>query len=151
MDANRFSVELRHLGSGQVRLKANPDTLSGQGSTSVLKVNDLPIAPDGWLPQLVNDWPIKIRISEPQANVYSGLARQDAAAAFPIASSGQRNAFEGLPAASAWEIDMSSRDNALVPGTLADLLITFALSGYHDLQLRDAVDGQIHFCPAGAS
>jgi hypothetical protein len=68
------------------------------------------------------------------------LSRRDAAAAFPIASSGQRNAFEGLPAASAWQIDMSSRDNAIVPGTLADILITFALSGYHDPFLREAVD-----------
>jgi peptidoglycan hydrolase-like protein with peptidoglycan-binding domain len=140
LDANRYCVELRHLGSGQVRLKANPDTVSGQASTSVLNVNDLPIPKDGWLPELVNDWPIKIRISEPQTNLFSGLTRQDAAAAFPVASSGQRNAFEGLPAASAWEIDMSSRDNAIVPGTLADVLITFALSGYYDLELRGAVD-----------
>jgi hypothetical protein len=67
-------------------------------------------------------------------------SRQDAAAAFPVASAGQRNAFEDLPGASAWEIDMSSRDNAIVPGTLADVLITFALAGYHDPILRDAVD-----------
>jgi Tc toxin complex TcA C-terminal TcB-binding domain/PKD domain len=140
LDTNRYSVELRHLGSGQLRLKANPDTLEGRGSTSPLNQNDLPIPPDGWLPKLVGDWPIKIRISEPQTNVYSGLSRQDAAAAFPIASSGQRNAFEGLAAASAWEVDMSARDNAIVPGTLVDVLITFALSGYHDPFLRDAVD-----------
>ena len=97
LDNNRYSVELTHLGSGQVRLKANPDTLDGRGSTSPLNQNDLPIPPDGWLPGLVNDLPIKIRISEPQTNVYSGLTRQDAAAAFPVASAGQRNAFEGLP------------------------------------------------------
>jgi PKD domain. len=139
LDNNRYSLELRHPGSGQVRLKANPDTLDGRGSPSPLNQNDLPIPPDGWLPDLVNDWPIKIRISEPQTNLYSGLSRQDAAAAFPIASAGQRNAFEGLPAASAWEIDMSSRDNAIVPGTLADILITFALSAYHDPFLHDAV------------
>jgi PKD domain len=140
LDTNRYSVQLRHMGSGQVRLKANPDTVSGQDSTSVLNVNDLPVPPDGWLPQLVNDWPITIRIAERQVNIYSGLARQDAAAAFPVASSGERNAFEGLPAASAWEIDMSSSDNAIVPGTLADVLLTFALSGYHDQELRSAVE-----------
>jgi peptidoglycan hydrolase-like protein with peptidoglycan-binding domain len=140
LDNTRYSVELTHLGSGQVRLKANPDTLDGRGSTSPLNQNDLLIPPDGWLPKLVNDWPIKIRISEPESNVYSGLSRQDAAAAFPVVSAGQRNAFEGLPGASAWEIDMSSRDNAIVPGTLADVLITFALAGYHDPILRDAVE-----------
>ena len=140
LDTNRYSLELRHLGSGQVRLKANPDTLDGRGSTSPLNQNDLPVPPDGWLPGLVDDWPIKIRVSEPQSNVYSGLSRQDAAAAFPLVSAGQRNAFEGLPGASGWEIDMSSRDNAIVPGSLADVLITFALSGYHDPFLREAVN-----------
>ena len=35
---------------------------------------------------------------------------------------------------------MSSRDNAIVPGTLADMLITFALSAYHDPFLHDAVE-----------
>ena len=36
-------------------------------------------------------------------------------------------------------MDFSARDNQVVPGTLADFLITFTLSGYHDPELRAAI------------
>src|SRR5207247_6605885 len=62
LDTTRFRLELRHLGSGHVRLKANPDTLDGRGSTSPLNQNDLPVPSAGWLPNLVDEWPIKLRI-----------------------------------------------------------------------------------------
>ena len=58
-----------------------------------------------------------------------------------VASSGQRNAFEGRALAGGWQIDMSARENQLVPGSLADVLITFTVSGYHDSGLRAAIDG----------
>jgi hypothetical protein len=57
-----------------------------------------------------------------------------------VASSGQRNAFEGRGVAGGWQIDMSSRENQVVPDSLADLLITFTVSGYHDSGFRAAID-----------
>jgi hypothetical protein len=52
----------------------------------------------------------------------------------------ERGAFEGRAGASSWQIDMSMKENQVVPGTLADVLITFTLSGYYDPQLRDLID-----------
>src|SRR5215510_1671378 len=37
---------------------------------------------------------------------------------------------------------MSMKENQVVPGTLADLLITFTLSGYYDADLRATVEQQ---------
>ena len=60
------------------------------------------------------------------------MTRQDASAVFPFATTSQRHAFEALGAAAAWQVDFTARENQVVPGTLADLLITLTLSGYHD-------------------
>ena len=114
MDSTRFSLELSYLGSSQVRLKAPP------GSEET--------------------WVKQIRVRGPETTVFSGLTRQDASAVFPFAAGGQRNAFEGLGAASAWQIDMSMKENQVVPGSLANMLITFTLSGYHDSDLRALVE-----------
>src|SRR5262249_36755345 len=66
--------------------------------------------------------------------------RQEANAVFAFATTGQRHAFEGLGAAAAWQVNLTARDNQVVPNSLADLLITFTLSGYHDPELRAAID-----------
>lgn len=144
MDSTRFSLELTHLGTSQVRLKAQPDTLSGTSSPSPANVNDLPIAQGDWLADLQEDWPAKLRVTGPETAVFSGLTRQDASAVFPLASAGQRHAFEALGAAAAWQVDFSARENQVVPSTLADLLITLTLSGYHDAGLRQAIDRAPH-------
>ena len=34
---------------------------------------------------------------------------------------------------------MSMKENQVVPGTLADVIITFSLAGYHDSQLKELV------------
>jgi hypothetical protein len=139
LDPTRFSLELSHLGTSQVRLKARPDTPPGTPSSSPLNTNDLPVPEGEWLAELQEIWPVKLRVTGPETDVFSGLTRQDATATFAFATSGQRHAFEGLGAAAAWRVDFSARDNQVVPGTLADLLITFTLSGYHDPQLRAAI------------
>jgi hypothetical protein len=41
MDSTRYSLELTHLGTSQVRLEAQPDTPPGILSPSPLKENDL--------------------------------------------------------------------------------------------------------------
>ncbi len=163
MDSTRFSLDLTHSGVGQTRIKGKPDVPidSETPSKSVLNVDDLPgyrlsdyalpgvELPDITLPAYQYDWrqtpiemwPVKFLVTEPQTAIYSGLSRQDGASAFPVAATSQRNAFEGLGVAGAWNIDMSSRDNEMVPGSLADILITFTISGYHDLGLRAAIQG----------
>ena len=139
LDPTRFSLELAHLGTSQVRLKARPDTRPGTASASPLNTNDLPVAAGDWLAELQETWPVKLRVTGPETDVFSGLTRQDATAIFAFATNGQRHAFEGLGAAAAWQVDFTARDNQVVPGTLADLLITFTLSGYHDPELRAAI------------
>jgi hypothetical protein len=141
MDSTRFSLDLTHAGSGQLRIKGQPDVRVGEQSESVFNVSDLPLADYDWTKTPKELWPVKILVNEPETAVFSGLSRQDAASAFPVASSGQRNAFEGRGLAGGWQIDMSARENQVVPDSLADLLITFTVSGYHDSGLRDAIDG----------
>jgi hypothetical protein len=131
MDSSRFSVELTHVGVGMVRLKAQP-------GTSPLNSTDL--APDGdWLSNVGTDWPVKVHSSGPETAVFSGLSKQEAASLSSITAN-ERGAFEGLPGASAWKIDMSMKENRVVPNSLADVLITFTLSGYYDGTLRDVVE-----------
>jgi hypothetical protein len=141
MDSTRFSLDLTHMGSGQLRIKGQPDVPVGVQSESVFNVSDLPAADYDWTKTPKELWPVKILVNEPETAVFSGLPRQDAASAFPVASSGQRNAFEGRGVAGSWQIDMSARENQVVPESLADLLITFTVSGYHDSGLRAAIDG----------
>lgn len=140
MDSTRFSLDLTHTGSGQMRIKGQPDVPVGMQSKSVFNVSDLPLADYDWSKTPKELWPVKILVNEPETAVFSGLSRQDAASAFPVASSGQRNAFEGRGLAGGWQIDMSARENQVVPDSLADLLITFTVSGYHDSGLREAID-----------
>lgn len=140
MDSTRFSLDLTHLGASQMRIKGEPDVPVGVQSDSVLNVSDLPAADYDWTKTPQELWPVKILVNEPETAVFSGLTRQDAASAFPVASSGQRNAFEGRGLAGGWQIDMSARENQVVPGTLVDLLITFTVSGYYDSDLRAAID-----------
>ena len=140
MDSTRFSLDLTHLGSSQMRIKGQPDVPVGVQSESVLNVSDLPPADYDWTKTPQELWPVKILVNEPETAVFSGLTRQDAASAFPVASSGQRNAFEGRGLAGGWQIDMSARENHVVPDSLADMLITFTASGYHDSGLRAAID-----------
>lgn len=112
MDQSRFSIRLTHQGFSRMRRRPSP------GSN--------PEEP----------WPAEPRVHRPETAIYSGLSRQDAASIFPVTTSGQRNAFEGRGAAGAWEIDMSMEENQVVPGSLADVLITFNIAGFFDADVR---------------
>jgi hypothetical protein len=129
MDPSRVSIELTQLGIGMIRLKAQP-------SASPLYTTDLPAGND-WLGAAGTPWPVKIHVSGPEAAVFSGLSRQDAASVSTITAS-ERGAFEGLPGASSWRLRMSMTENQVVPGTLADVLISFVASGYYDAELNEA-------------
>jgi hypothetical protein len=130
MDPTRTSVELTHLGIGSVRLRARP-------GGSPLDMSDVP-ATDDWLGDAGASWPIKIVASGGESAVFSGLSRAEAATASAIAAV-ERGAFEGLPAASSWKLDMSMKENQIVPGSLADVLLTFVVAGTSDSELRDVV------------
>jgi hypothetical protein len=205
MDPTRFSLELSHLGVGQMRLKNQAGssvweaeaTMGGHGAgvdffdttladtgnnrwkdawlvmlsgnltgeiTRVIaydgnqkKITVMPHLPmnpkygdrfgltfkhvPNWLSTLDYRWPARSRLTAPESVVFSGLTRAEQEATLPFVSGGQRDAFESRPAAAAWRIDMSMRENQVVPGTLADVLITFNIVGYHDPGLRAAIDG----------
>ncbi len=129
MDATRFSLELTQLGSGFVRLKTQPgDTPPSEGP------------PPDWLVGFEAEWLVKPRMMGPETAIFSGLSRQDLSGNAAFFASNQRGAFEGLPGAGAWRIDMSMKENRVVPDSLVDVLITFTLSGYYDANLRDAID-----------
>ena len=130
MDPTLVSVELTQLGSGQIRLTAQP-------GTSPLNSSDLP-ATDDWLAAHGAAWPVKIHLSGPESALFSGLVRDEAGSLSAITAN-ERRAFEGLPGASGWRIDLSAKENQIVPGTLADMVITFTLSGYYDPDLKNAV------------
>jgi hypothetical protein len=127
MDSSRFSLQLTHLGSGQVRLHAEANPSGGVLGTD-------------WLSGVAADWSIRLRTTPPETAVFSGLTRQEIAASNSFFAANQLGAFEGLAAASSWQVDLSMKENRIVPGTLADLLIIFTLSGYYDSNLREAVD-----------
>ncbi len=130
MDPTRTSVELTHLGIGSVRLRARP-------GGSPLDVSDV-AATDDWLGDAGASWPIKIVASGGEGAVFSGLSRAEAATTSAIAAA-ERGAFEGLPAASSWKLDFSMRENQVVSGSLADVLLTFVVAGTSDGELRDIV------------
>jgi hypothetical protein len=112
MDQSRFSLRLTHQGFSRMRRRPIP----GADSTE--------------------PWPAEPRLHGPETAIYSGLSRQDAASIFPVTTSAQRNAFEGRGAAGAWEIYMSMEENHVVPGSLADMLITFNIAGFFDADVR---------------
>jgi hypothetical protein len=130
MDTTRTSIELTHLGTGMVRLKAQP-------GASPLNRSDLAPGTD-WLRSAGAEWPVKVHVSDSETTFFGGLARQDVSPG--TISFNERGTFEGLPAASSWRLGMSMSENQVVPGSLADVLVTFDLSGYHDPDLRAAID-----------
>lgn len=126
MDPSRFAMELTHLGSGQVRVHAQPADPA------------LPVVSD-WLSGLGDQWSVRLRTTGPETAILTGPAR-DNPLTTSFVTSNQRGAFEGLPAASAWRVDLSTKENRVVPGTLVDVALAFSFSGYYDATLRQAAD-----------
>jgi len=86
------------------------------------------------------DWAVRPRIMGPETAIFSGLSQQNLGGTAAFFAVNQRGAFEGLPGAGSWKIDLSMKENRIVPDSLVDLLITFTLSGYYDANLRTAID-----------
>ncbi len=129
MDTSRFSLELTHLGMGALRLGKH-SSVSPAGET---------LAPD-WLVGLDDSWQVRLRSTAPETAIYSGVVRSELGGVASFFAANQRGAFEGLAACSAWRIDMSMRENRVVPDSLADVQLVLTLSGYYDATLRDAVE-----------
>lgn len=128
MDPLRLSAEVTHLGLGQVRRRAG-----------TVRSNEASIG--GWLPSLADRWPVAIQVTPAQTYVYTGLAAVDAGAAAPTTTLAQTNPFEGVAAASAWHLDLTAERNGIVDGSLADVLLTFVLTGMHDASLAAEIMG----------
>ena len=107
MDPTRVSMELKQTGVGTVRLKAQP-------GVSPLNNSDL-AAEDDWLAAQDGNWPVKIHVSSAETAVFTGLSRQETTG-LSLTAASERGAFEGLPAASSWSIDMSMKENEVIPG-----------------------------------
>jgi hypothetical protein len=129
MDSSRFSIELAHLGMGEVRL----------GNHSGAAPAEETLAPD-WLQGLEDTWQVRLRSTAPETAIYSGLVRSELGGTASFFAANQRGAFEGLAACGGWRIDMSMRENRVVPDSLADVQLVFTLAGYFDATLRDAVE-----------
>jgi hypothetical protein len=133
MDPTRFNLQLTHSGTSLIRRKGRavgPDALAASRATDV----------DSWIPAIDPQWPVSMRLSNPETSVFSGLTRTDQDASFPFTATHQRNAFEDLGAAASWHLDMSLRENGVFPGALADVLLTMTLNGFHDQELRSAIE-----------
>lgn len=130
MDPTRVTTELTHLGTGRLRLTAQP-------TGSILDVSDVPPGED-WLGVAGTPWPTKIHVSGPETAVVSGISPREQAVVDTITAA-ERGAFEGLAAASIWRLDVSARENQIVPGTLSDVVITFVMTGTYDPGFRQVV------------
>jgi hypothetical protein len=130
MDPTRVTAELTHLGTGRLRLAAQP-------ADSALDVSD--VAPsDDWLGSAGAPWPTKLHVTGPEAAVFSGLSAREQNAVDTITAA-ERAAFEGLAGASTWKLDVSARENQIVPDTLSDVLVTFVLTGTYDPGFKQIV------------
>ena len=130
MDPTRLSVQLTYAGAGQVRTN-HPVDLTGQA-------DKLPYL-DSWAPTCDVRWPVKLQIGQVETTTFSGLSRADQQSSFTFAMNSQLNAFERLPAAAAWHISMSMKENRVLPGSLVDMMISFSLSANHDPALQAEV------------
>ena len=128
-----FVAELTCLGDGQVRLPRASSVSATEPSWATQ-----PLAPA--LSLIDQTWPMVRRLAGPEASLFSGASMADEHAASPSVLTAQRNAFERLPAACSWRVDMNLQRNRIVPGSLADLQIVFHLVAYHDPLLRAAIE-----------
>ena len=126
LDPSRFAMELTHLGSGQVRVHGHPVDPT------------IPTVPD-WLSGLGDEWSVRLRTTGPETAVFTGPTRDNPLTTSFITAN-QRGAFEGLPAAGAWRVDLSTEENRVVPGSLMDVAMVFSIAGYYDATLRQAAD-----------
>lgn len=129
MDPTRFAVQLSHLGTGLIRTENAPNR------NDALVSNPAP----SWCVEADTNWPVKIQVVGPQTEIFTGMSRQEALTESPNQASQQRAGFEGIGAASSWFIDMSMKENRVDPSTLADIVVTFNLTGYHSDELKRSV------------
>lgn len=134
LDPTRFALHLTNLGASAIRLRADKTAPQDPFSQS-----DGPSWAAAVDPALDQDWPVKVRVADPETEVYSGVTRQEDTAQDAFFSANQRAAFEGAGAASHWRLDMSLRENRVDPATLADVVLTFQLSGYFSDELKTRV------------
>jgi hypothetical protein len=126
MDAARWSLAMTYTGASQVRLR-------GPAPTAANTVTS-------WIPEADAHWPVRVRLSSPTTAVFSGLTRNDEQTSFPVTFANQRSAFEGFGAAGTFHLNVALGDGQIDPASLADVLLTFHLSAYHDPALAPVIE-----------
>ena len=139
MDPTRFSVSLTHFGMSSIRIRQSAVDSPAFSSTDVAS----------WCHDSGTDreWPVKVRFGDLETHVFSGLTGQGETPDEAFFRSNQRGAFEGTGAAAMWAIDMSMAENGVDPRTLADVVLTFRLTGYHSDELRQRILDCLHTLP----
>jgi len=149
MDPTRFNIELTFMGSGLLRSKAYP--VNHDGSVQINNNNcgltsgaipqlDPAILNQSWLTGAEAEFPVNTLIRPTETCVFTGLTPGEDNLYFQSFSTQQKNFFEDTPAAAGWYVDMGMTENHLVPGSLAELTLTFYLTGYYDKNLKNYID-----------
>lgn len=133
MDPTRFALQMSHIGAGVLRVQNHPDT------SDALATSDF----SSWHQLADALFPAKVQIAKSETEIFSGMSHQEALTESPQQANQQRAGFEGLAAATTWYIDMALRENHIEPSTLADVIVTFNLTGYHDDQLKDLIQSAL--------
>lgn len=125
MSSNRQFIVVTHSGLGFVR--ANSRNVSQGNATS------------SWIPAVDERWPVRVHNGKVESKTYTGLPTSESRDVFSFESTSQRAQFEKRPAATTWHIEVKQRQNRFVPGSLADVVLTFVLSGYLDETLKGEI------------
>ncbi|MFS8158959.1 MAG: hypothetical protein ACMG6E_01870, partial [Candidatus Roizmanbacteria bacterium] len=159
MDPTRFNVELTYMGSGNIRVRTDPVNDDGTADYSVNTYDNYGaernssgniiyhtdtagnrVPNDRWILQSEINFPVKTLLRPVVTTIFSGLTASEIGSFFQSFSSQQKTAFEDCPAATGWLIDMSMTENRVVPGSLADMVLTFYFVGYYDNHLKSYID-----------
>ena len=144
VNPTRFNVELTYLGSGLLRTQSSAVHEDGTGedyeNNFELYGND---GTSSWISNAETSFPVKTLFSPTETSIYSGLTIAEEGAHFQSFSAQQKSAFEDCPAAAGWRVDMGMSENEMVPNSLADMVLTFYITGYHSQELKTEIDNAI--------
>ncbi len=152
MDPTRFSVELTYMGSGVIRTAS--ESVDRESPRCDITINNCALTSDdppvldpenldsNWLPFASEEFPVNVLLRHVETAIFSGLSATEESSYYQSYSSQQKNAFEDCPSAAGWRIDMSMKENRIVPGSLADIVLTFYMTGYYDSNLKELIEEQ---------
>ncbi len=137
----RFNVELSFLGSGLLRTQTTPAYDDGSGENVINNFGGY--GTPAWISNAETLFPVKTLLSSVETSIYSGLSASEESSYFQSFSAQQKAAFEDCPAAGGWMLDMSMTENEVVPGSMADMVLTFYLTGYYSTELKNEIENAV--------